>query len=150
VAAVKGGSADIEFSASRVEGSTKQLQEKWGVKVYDSIEEMCQHVDAVMLESVDGRPPLAQAKPVIFDDSGVHGSGRWKQASRWSEREAPVYPEEEWCGIRQVRRPPGKRRPATGCNSPAHILWKRGPRPRLEENLRAGQITRPSSHRARP
>src|SRR5262249_10820033 len=33
--------------------------------LYDSIEELCKHVDAVMLESVDGRPHLEQAKPVI-------------------------------------------------------------------------------------
>jgi len=65
VAAYKGGSPDIESSASRVEGYTKELREKYGVAIYDSIEELCRHVDAVMLESVDGRPHLEQAKPVI-------------------------------------------------------------------------------------
>ena len=65
VAAFKGGSPDIESSWSRVEGYTKELREKLGVTIYDSIEEMCQHVDAVMLESVDGRPHLEQARPVI-------------------------------------------------------------------------------------
>src|SRR5438552_13155450 len=65
VAAFKGGSPDIEASASRVEGYTKELREKYGVTIYDSIEELCRHVDAVMLESVDGRPHLEQAKPVI-------------------------------------------------------------------------------------
>lgn len=65
VAAFKGGSADIESSASRVEGFTKTLTEKYGVKIYDTIEEMCKNVDAVMIESVDGRPHLAQAIPVI-------------------------------------------------------------------------------------
>ena len=65
VAAFKGGSPDIESSASRVEGYAKELREKYGVNIYDTIEEMCQHVDAVMLESVDGRPHLEQAKPVI-------------------------------------------------------------------------------------
>jgi predicted dehydrogenase len=65
VAAFKGGSPDIESSRSRVEGYTKELREKHGVTIYDSIEELCQHVDAVMLESVDGRPHLDQAKPVI-------------------------------------------------------------------------------------
>jgi hypothetical protein len=65
VAAFKGGSPDIETSASRVEGYATTLTEKYGVKLYDSIEEMCKHVDAVLLESVDGRPHLAQARPVI-------------------------------------------------------------------------------------
>ena len=65
VAAFKGGSPDIESSWSRVEGYTKELHDKFGVTIYDSIEEMCQHVDAVMLESVDGRPHLEQARPVI-------------------------------------------------------------------------------------
>lgn len=65
VAAFKGGSPDIESSRSRVEGYSKELREKHGVTIYDTIEEMCQHVDAVMLESVDGRPHLEQARPVI-------------------------------------------------------------------------------------
>ncbi len=65
VAAYKGGSPDIESSWSRVDGYTKELTEKWGVKLYDTIEEMCAQVDAVMLESVDGRPHLVQARPVI-------------------------------------------------------------------------------------
>ena len=65
VAAFKGGSADIESSFKRIDGFTKTLTEKYGVKLYDSIEEMCKNVDAVMIESVDGRPHLAQARPVI-------------------------------------------------------------------------------------
>ena len=80
VAAFKGGSPDIESSAKRVDGYTKELQEKYSVKIYDSIEEMCKNVDAVMLESVDGRPHLAQARPVIkagkrlFIDKPMAGS----------------------------------------------------------------------------
>jgi predicted dehydrogenase len=65
VAAYKGGSADIPSSISRVEGYAKTLQEKYGMKMYDSIEEMCKNVDAVLLESVDGRPHLEQVKPVL-------------------------------------------------------------------------------------
>lgn len=80
VAAFKGGSKDIESSWSRVEGYTKQLQEKFGVKIVDSIEELCEQVDVVMLESVDGRPHLEQARPVfkakkpIFIDKPVAGT----------------------------------------------------------------------------
>jgi hypothetical protein len=65
VAAYKGGSPDIPSSISHIEGYSKTLQEKYGVKIYDSIEELCKDVDAVCLESVDGRPHLAQVKPVL-------------------------------------------------------------------------------------
>src|SRR5437867_3999331 len=53
VAAFKGGSPDIPSSASRVAEYARTLQEKYGVKIYESIEELCQNVDAVLLESVD-------------------------------------------------------------------------------------------------
>ncbi len=82
VAAFKGGSPDIESSWSRVEGYTKQLEEKYGVKIVDSIEALCAEVDVVMLESVDGRPHLEQVKPVlrarkpVFIDKPVAGSLR--------------------------------------------------------------------------
>jgi hypothetical protein len=65
VAAYKGGSADIPSSIEHIEGYSKTLREKYGVKIYDSIEEMCKDVDAVLLESVDGRPHLKQVKPVL-------------------------------------------------------------------------------------
>lgn len=65
VAAFKGGSPDLEASRSRVDEYTRQLQERWGVRLTDSIEALCAEVDAVMLESVDGRPHLAQARPVL-------------------------------------------------------------------------------------
>ena len=65
VAAYKGGSKDIPSSSSRVEEYSKTLQKKYGVKMYGSIEEMCRNVDAVLLESVDGRPHLEQFKAVL-------------------------------------------------------------------------------------
>jgi predicted dehydrogenase len=80
VAAFKGGSPDIESSASRVDGYTRQLQEEFGVQILPTIEAVCQQVDVVLLESVDGRPHLAQARPVIeagkplFIDKPVAGS----------------------------------------------------------------------------
>ena len=82
VAAFKGGSPDIESSISRVEGYTRQLRDQFGVKIVESIEALCQQVDAVLLESVDGRPHLEQARPVIkarkplFIDKPVAGSLR--------------------------------------------------------------------------
>jgi len=82
VAAFKGGSPDLESSWSRVEGYTKELQQTYGVNIVESIPALCQEVDAVMLESVDGRPHLEQARPVLqarkplFIDKPVAGSLR--------------------------------------------------------------------------
>ena len=82
VAAYKGGSPDIESSWSLVEGYTAQLQKEYGVKIVDSIEELCKQVDVVMVTSVDGRPHLEQARAVIkagkpiFIDKPVAGSLR--------------------------------------------------------------------------
>lgn len=65
VAAFKSFSADIPSSADRVESYTKELQEKHGVKLAASIPELCAMVDGVLIESVDGRPHLEQARQVI-------------------------------------------------------------------------------------
>lgn len=65
VGVFKGGSPDISGNAGHIESYSKTLRDKYGVKIYDSIEELCQNVDAVLLESVDGRPHLEQAKPVL-------------------------------------------------------------------------------------
>ena len=80
VAAFKGGSKDIESSHTRVEGYTKTLVEKYGVKIYDDIEQLCENVDAILLTSLDGRPHLSQVRPVIeakipvFVDKPVAGT----------------------------------------------------------------------------
>lgn len=79
VAGFPGGSADIPSSADRVGNYTEELRKK-GVKIYDSIEAMLPDVDVVFLESVDGRPHLEQARPVIaakkplFIDKPMAGS----------------------------------------------------------------------------
>jgi predicted dehydrogenase len=65
VAAFKGGSPDIESSITRVEGYTTTLRDKHGVEIVDTIQELCSKVDAVMLLSVDGRPHVIQAMPVL-------------------------------------------------------------------------------------
>jgi Oxidoreductase family, NAD-binding Rossmann fold len=64
VAAFAGGSQDVESSRSRVEGYVKELRNK-GVEIVPSIDELLKKVDVVLLESVDGRPHLAQVKPVL-------------------------------------------------------------------------------------
>ncbi len=65
VAAFKGGSPDVEASRTRLERFTTELRDKWNVEVVDSIPELCRKVDAILLESVDGRPHLEQVKPVL-------------------------------------------------------------------------------------
>jgi len=65
VAAYKGGSPDFPVSANRVEGFAKTIHDEYGVELVDSIEALLAKVDVVLLESVDGRPHLAQATPVL-------------------------------------------------------------------------------------
>lgn len=65
VGAFPGGSFDIPESSNRVAGITAKLKEQYGVTIYDSIEALCQNVDVICLESLDGRPKLEQLKPVL-------------------------------------------------------------------------------------
>jgi hypothetical protein len=65
VAAYKGGSKDVESSASRVEKFAEELRTKWGVEIVPDIATLCSKVDVVLLESVDGRTHLEQARQVI-------------------------------------------------------------------------------------
>jgi hypothetical protein len=74
VAAYKGGSPDIVSSRTRVEGYAEQLSKQYGVEIVPDIPTLCSKVDAVLLESGDGRIHLAQArlvfathKPVFID-----------------------------------------------------------------------------------
>lgn len=80
VAGFPGGSPDFKASASRIQGFTRQLREKYGLEIVDSIEALCDKVDGILLESVDGRPHLEQARIVIkagkplFVDKPVAGN----------------------------------------------------------------------------
>ncbi len=65
VAAFRGGSPDIPASRDRIDGFTRQLQEKYGVEIVDTIAELCRRVDGVLLTSNDGRIHLAQAREII-------------------------------------------------------------------------------------
>jgi hypothetical protein len=76
VAAYPGGSHDLESSIGRVPGYTKDLQEKFGVKIYDSIEAVVEASDAILHTSLDGRvhfeqfqriAAAAKGKPVFVD-----------------------------------------------------------------------------------
>ena len=65
VAAYKGGSPDVEESRKRVDKFTEELRDQWKVEIVDDIPTLCSKVDAVLLESVDGRPHLEQVKPIF-------------------------------------------------------------------------------------
>lgn len=65
VAAFKGGSPDVAYSAAHLEEFSRELRETQRVVFYDTIEQLCANVDAVLLESVDGRVHLEQVKPVL-------------------------------------------------------------------------------------
>ncbi len=103
VAAVPQASADIDSSISRIDGFVETLSKDYGVKMMDSIEAMVAEVDVVMVESVDGRPHLAQAAPgikagkptfidkplaasledavAIFDLAAKHGTPVWSSSN---------------------------------------------------------------------
>ncbi|MBQ9371390.1 MAG: Gfo/Idh/MocA family oxidoreductase [Thermoguttaceae bacterium] len=76
-----GGVPDNVDSWDRVHEYTKFCEDA-GLKVYGTIEELVENVDGILLESVDGRPHLEQAKPVIaakkplFIDKPMAGSLR--------------------------------------------------------------------------
>lgn len=73
------GSPDIESSTSRVPKYTTDIG-KLGVQVVDDLEQMIDQVDAVLLETNDGRPHLEQIIPVLragkpcFIDKPMAGS----------------------------------------------------------------------------
>ncbi|MEX0676805.1 MAG: Gfo/Idh/MocA family oxidoreductase [Pirellulales bacterium] len=79
VAAYPGGSSDIPASADRVEEFTRKLA-GMGIEIAPSIDALLAKVDVVLLESVDGRPHLAQATAVlragkpVFIDKPLAGS----------------------------------------------------------------------------
>ena len=65
VIAFKGGSPDVEDSSSRVEKFASQLRNQFGVKFLNTIPEMCDSVDGILLESLDGRRHLPQLKEAV-------------------------------------------------------------------------------------
>jgi hypothetical protein len=74
VAAFKGGSRDLPSSWDRVEKYAEEIRAKHGVEIVDSLPALLSKVDAVLLESVDGRAHLPlfreiakSGKPVFID-----------------------------------------------------------------------------------
>jgi hypothetical protein len=70
--AYPGGSPDLPASRDRLPGYVAQLRKK-GLTIVESLDELINQCDAVLLESVDGRPHLkqfrgvAKGKPVFID-----------------------------------------------------------------------------------
>ena len=99
VAAFPGGSQDLRVSYERVERFTNQMRDEFGVEIKDSIEEVCESVDAVLLESVDGRQHAEQfekiapfGKPVFIDKPLTCDVGEAKAIIELSEKHAaPFY-----------------------------------------------------------
>ena len=79
VVAYPHGSPDIESSKSRIPQYTEDIK-RLGVEIVDSIDDLIAQVDAVLLETNDGRPHLEQVIPVlkagkrVFVDKPVAGS----------------------------------------------------------------------------
>jgi Oxidoreductase family, NAD-binding Rossmann fold len=65
VVAYKGGSKDIEDSFKRVDGFAEDIKSKYGVEIVPDIATLLSKVDGVLIESLDGRTHLAQARAVI-------------------------------------------------------------------------------------
>ena len=75
------GSLDIESSVSRIPGYTKDLREM-GVEIVDSIDELLDQCEAILIETNDGRRHLEEAIQVFekglitFIDKPIAGSLR--------------------------------------------------------------------------
>lgn len=79
VAVYPKGSPDIESSTSRVPGYIEQIK-KLDVRIVDDLDELVGQVDAILLETNDGRPHLEQIVPAlkaglpVFVDKPIAGS----------------------------------------------------------------------------
>lgn len=79
VAAYPGGSPDIPQSMELLKGRERPIAEL-GVEIVESIDDLLEKVDVVMILSIDGRAHLEQAKPVfaagkpVFIDKPIAGS----------------------------------------------------------------------------
>jgi hypothetical protein len=71
--AYPGGSEKFSLSRNRLQAYTRELRDDFGIEMLESIPELAMKVDAILLESVDGRQHLEQfrqlaiGKPVFID-----------------------------------------------------------------------------------
>jgi hypothetical protein len=92
VVAFQGGSQSFELSKSRVEKFTQELQENYNIKLVQSIAEVAEKSDAILLESVDGavhfeelKELVAYKKPVFIDKPFTLSSEVAKKMIRMAE-----------------------------------------------------------------
>ena len=94
VAAYKGGSPDMNLSASRLEGFTAELKNRFQVQIVDDIPTLCRMVDGILLTSVDGRVHAAQAwcfrsiSPSLLTNHWLSRSPMHCRSRRWARRPA--------------------------------------------------------------
>lgn len=71
--AFRGGTAAFSLSRNRIDGFTREITEGLGIPLYDTIEALAQDMDALLIESCDGRQHLeqfrraARGKPIFLD-----------------------------------------------------------------------------------
>jgi predicted dehydrogenase len=88
--AFPGGSPDIPASRDRIEGFVQQLRDR-GVTIVDTMDEVAEQSDAILLESVDGRKHLeqfravARGKPVFIDKPAAASLGHVLAIFRYAD-----------------------------------------------------------------
>jgi predicted dehydrogenase len=108
-AAFPGGSPDIPDSRDRLPKYVKQLRDQ-GIKIVDSLEELADACDAIMIESVDGRPHLkqfravAKGKPVFVDKPAAASLADLLTIFRVAdETQTPVYSSSSLRFVKEVQ-----------------------------------------------
>ena len=117
----------LPASWDRVKGYTETLR-GMGVEIVGSIDELLKRVDVVLLESVDGRPHLEQAQPVIdagkplFIDKPMAASlADAMQIFRLAkEKNVPVFRRRRCDSARAFRRCAAARRASAKCEVARH------------------------------
>jgi hypothetical protein len=71
VGAYPGGSSIFSLSRDRVQRFTEELRDTYGVTIYESIPSLVADVDAILLESVDGRQHLEQFQEIVGAFAGA-------------------------------------------------------------------------------
>lgn len=91
----RGGSSDHASSSSRIDRITDAMTETYGIRLADTLEELAEQSDAILITSVDGRKHLEQfravapwGKPVFVDKPFVTSSQDAREMQRLAERYA--------------------------------------------------------------
>lgn len=66
ILAFPGGSPELALSNNRIERFTDEIQKRFGVEIVDSIKEVVERSDAILLESIDGSVHLEQLRNIVL------------------------------------------------------------------------------------